>query len=278
MTGKPTYLFADEVDRASLAARRIVPRILEVLGPVNSVVDLGGGTGAWLREFQNHGVRQVLLVDCPEARPLLLIDPAAFRACDLNRTLPTLSGFDLAVCVECAEHLRPDRAEPLVACLTAAADLVVFSAAIPWQGGKGHVNEKLADYWKCLFARHGFTRHDVLRPRIIHDSEVAFWYRQNLFLYVKHGTRLAAPPADFLPEEFNLVHREVLERYVGPPGVRAILRHLVPQLWKAVLSRVGPGRLPKPAPAREPCRESVACQDLSPPPPGAGRLASPGPR
>jgi hypothetical protein len=53
--------------------------------------------------------------------------------------------------LECAEHLPAHRAAPLVEWLTKSAPIVVFSAAIPGQGGKGHINEQPPDYWNDLF-------------------------------------------------------------------------------------------------------------------------------
>jgi hypothetical protein len=228
------YTHADEVDGGVRAARRVVPEILEVTGPVRSVVDVGGGAGAWLREFLQQGVARGLLIDSPAVRPLLLIDPALFQPCDLNQEMPSLPQFDLALCLECAEHLPASRAELLVAALTEAADRVVFSAAVPRQGGKGHVNEQPASYWRELFARRGFVCHDVLRPRFLHAAEVPYWYRQNLFLYTRAGTGLSVPAEDFLPEEFFLVHREVLQRYLEPPGLRSIVWNFFPKLFRAM--------------------------------------------
>jgi len=216
-----TYRHADEVHGASLAADRIIPVVLGIVGPVESVVDVGGGTGAWLNTFRRHGVGRIMLVDHPSAGEHLLIDREDFRPCDLGREMPELPRFDLAVCVECAEHLPANRAEKLVACLAKASDLVVFSAALPYQLGKKHINCQPASYWKDLFAKYGLARHDVLRQPILHNEEIPYWYRQNLFLFARPG-RLDDPPADFLPEGFVMMHE-----YCYPPkGLRRFVRHL----------------------------------------------------
>jgi hypothetical protein len=241
MTGPATaYRHAHEVEGSVLAARRVVPHILDLLPPIRSIVDVGGGTGVWLQEFLSNGVNSGHLFDRSEVRDSLVVDPGTFHPCDLGKEVPALPRADLAVCIECAEHLPAARAAELVARLTAAADVVMFSAAIPLQGGTEHVNEQPPGYWQELFARVGFTRFDVVRQRIVHDRSIPYWYRQNLFLYARSADRLAAPPEPFLPDDFELVHRDILMRYVGPPGARVLLRHLVPQLIRAVAGRVSP--------------------------------------
>src|SRR5207248_3058630 len=104
------YLHENEVPGSTRAAERIVPLILETLGHIRSVVDLGGGTGAWLRVFQTHAVENIFLIDRPELESHLLIDRASFRPADLSTDFPTVPRVDLAVSVECAEHLSSRRA------------------------------------------------------------------------------------------------------------------------------------------------------------------------
>ena len=220
-------------------AGRIVPVILAVTGPMRSVVDVGGGDGGWLSIFQKCGTEEVLLIDCPEAEMHLLIERDCFLSCDLSRELPKSQRFDLAVCLECAEHLPEHRAEPLVEWLTLSADLVVFSAAIPGQGGKGHINEKSSKYWSDLFLRHGFQRHDVLRPRIIHDQSVPWWYRQNLFLFRHPTTQILATEGDFLPKEFCLIHRDLVDRIQTSPGFLRQVQTLGLALMSAIQKRIG---------------------------------------
>jgi len=221
------------VPGAIRAAEHIIPAILQVVGPVGSVLDLGGGTGAWLQVFRRHGVGKIQLVDHPSAAVDLLVEKEFFRPCDFGSEMPALARFDLAVCVECAEHLPAERADALIACLTAASDAVVFSAAIPGQKGKGHINERWPSYWKDLFARHGFERHDVLRPRILHQADVPWWYRQNLYLFTRAGT-MTNIAGDFLPDDFELVHNTVVQA-----PLRDMVKLLTPKLLRAFGKRVG---------------------------------------
>ena len=87
--------------------------------------------------------------------------------------------FDLVVCLEVTEHLPERCATTFVESLTNQSDLILLSAAIPFQGGHHHVNEQFLDYWVKLFAIHAYRPLDFVRPRIWTDSRVIWWLRLN---------------------------------------------------------------------------------------------------
>ncbi len=98
--------------------------------------------------------------------------------------------YDLAVCLEVAEHLPEASASKLVRQLTSAAPAVLFSAAVPGQGGTNHINEQWPDYWDGLFGRHKLIRLDPIRRQVWQDQRGAWYYQQNLFLYGTNGDKL----------------------------------------------------------------------------------------
>ena len=98
--------------------------------------------------------------------------------------------FELAQSLEVAEHLDHIFAANFVQLLTSLADVVLFSAAIPYQGGVCHINEQPPAYWAELFAKQGYVCLDFLRPSIWGDESVLWWYRQNLLVFV-HKDRQA---------------------------------------------------------------------------------------
>lgn len=218
-----SYRHFDEMVASHHAAEIIVPLILELTGPVASVVDVGGGDGGWLRVFQSHGCKDIFLLDTPEVRQHLLIDPASFQPVDMLHDDPPVRKSDLAICLECAEHLPSGREEWLINYLTSTADVVVFSAALPGQGGKGHVNEQSHSHWRALFQRHGFRCLDALRGQIVHDPSIPWWYRQNLFVYASDRARINCSYTPFLPADMCLVHFEVWNRILNC-GIRERLR------------------------------------------------------
>src|SRR5262249_11402135 len=132
---------------ASVSAEQVVPIVVDLVQP-QSVVDVGCGQGAWLRAFRRRGIADILGLDGPWIDQARLYFPAdRFIALDVSEPVRLGRGFDLAVSLELAEHLRAEAAPTLIESLTTFAPVVLFSAAIPGQGGTGHVNEQWPDYW-----------------------------------------------------------------------------------------------------------------------------------
>jgi SAM-dependent methyltransferase len=225
---KPHYPenFYERLTETSLpSAKRIVPFVLS-LAPASSVVDVGCGNGSWLRAFLDAGVPEVLGVDGDwVAVEQLAIPAASFARRALHEPLALPRTFDLAVSLEVAEHLPPERADGFVADLVRAAPVVLFSAAIPGQGGKHHVNEQWPAWWAERFAAHGHVAIDVLRPRFWNDADVKWWYRQNAVLFANDDALRRFPALasarDAAPRELlPLVHPERFASAVraGEPG------------------------------------------------------------
>ncbi|MHC5004579.1 MAG: class I SAM-dependent methyltransferase [Planctomycetota bacterium] len=184
----------DEMLRLGMqrSARAVVPRLVGDLSP-GSVIDVGCGPGLWLAAFRELGVEDVLGVDGAHVgRDVLAIPPECFRAHDLREPLRLDRRFDLVLCLEVAEHLPGEAADTLVDSLAALGDTIVFSAAIPHQGGEQHVNEQWPDYWHERFVRRGYRADAGLREQVWNDPDVDWWYAQNLLVYTRAAAR---PPA-----------------------------------------------------------------------------------
>lgn len=180
---------------SSRSARTVLPLVLAGMS-VRSVLDVGCGAGAWLHEYAALGVHDALGVDGEYVRPeQLLIPGERFLAHNLAQTFDLGRRFDLVQCLEVAEHLPAAHAGTLVDNLTRHGDCILFSAAVPGQGGEYHVNEQPHEYWRDLFAARGYRLFDWLRPQLRERREVEPWYRYNLLLFIqdRHIPRL--PPA-----------------------------------------------------------------------------------
>ena len=212
---RPFYEWIDE--SAMTSAEVVAPIVVGMVHPA-SVVDVGCGTGGWLNHFARHGADVVQGLDSHRVPDdLLKIDPRDFEVADLTQPVALDRTFDLAVCLEVAEHLPESAAESLVDLLCSAAPIVLFSAAIPGQEGEAHINEQWPSYWATRFADRGFDCVDVLRPLLWNDQRVDWYYRQNMMIYVRAGARdrLSIPEglAQLPSPPMGLVHPEVYSNY-----------------------------------------------------------------
>ena len=249
MTSSYDDTFFQNIRRtAGSSAEVLVPIVMSLTRP-GSVVDVGCGQGAWLETFARQGVTDFFGVDGDYVLGSgLLIPSDKFRPADLSKPLHLPRTFDLAVSLEVAEHLPPEAAEAFVESLTALAPYVLFSAAIPGQGGTDHLNEQWPDYWAGLFERRGFLPMDCIRPKLWDSPQVSFWYAQNTILYVRHDVleqkqalrgvpALPAPPMRLVHPGLLAKKQGVLDYLSGSP--RALLRSLPGAVAAAVHRRIG---------------------------------------
>jgi SAM-dependent methyltransferase len=232
---------AGQRHRSLSSARRVVPILIEHLKP-DSVIDVGCGVGTWLSVFSDLGIATVLGLDGDYVdRSTLLIDQDRFVATDLRNAFATAQRFDLAICLEVAEHLPQASGAGLVDRLVGSAPDVLFSAAIPGQGGTEHVNEQWQDYWRALFARSGYSPVDLVRPRVWGLPDVAPWYQQNTILYCSTASLEARPDLRRVADaiSLNLVHPDFYEqaRNRGALYLSKTLRMLPGLLASAVRRR-----------------------------------------
>lgn len=194
------YIYDDAFFRyiqegSTRSAQKVVPLVTQMLG-TKSVLDVGCGAGAWLREYRNQAITDCLGVDGDYVQKEQLLIPAEnFKAHDITQPFDLKRNFDLAQCLEVGEHIPQSASETLIANLVRHSSAVLFSAAIPGQGGENHINEQNYEFWRALFNRHGYKPFDPVRPAIKGSTEVEVWYRHNIILYVAPERVGALPPA-----------------------------------------------------------------------------------
>jgi len=169
------------------SATEIVRELWSIIQPA-SIVDVGCGIGVFLEAFSRKGVTDICGIDGDWVEAdALRIPKDKFLRQDLALPLHIENRFDLALCLEVAEHLPEEAATTIVRSLVELAPVVLFSAAIPMQGGVAHVNEQWPEYWSSLFAEHGYLPVDCIRRRVWNNEKVLWWYAQNMILFVKQS-------------------------------------------------------------------------------------------
>jgi SAM-dependent methyltransferase len=183
-----SYSARDKLTRQS--AEVIVPIVLDII-PVLSAVDVGCGVGTWLSVFQKYGVKEIFGIEGNWVpKKYLVIEEKNFLNHDLNKPLKLGKKFDLAISLEVAEHIPASNTLLFIDTLTSLAPAILFSAAIPGQGGIGHVNEQWPDYWVEMFGKKGYESVDIIRRKIWNEKRVAWWYAQNTLLFLRKETLL----------------------------------------------------------------------------------------
>lgn len=218
----------------------IAPMVYDIVKP-KSVIDIGCGLATFLRAFKNLGVSDVLGIDGHWVNRELLskyIQLSEFQEADLESRISIPRKFDLAISVEVAEHLSAGRADSFVEDLCALSDQILFSAAIPGQGGDNHINEQWVSYWKEKFEKRGYVMLDIFREKMWNNPDILWWYRQNIFLFVKRDSALHERFKDKEGDVLNVVHPDLYHTWTNYRDRNAIKRY-AKALYKAVAYKFG---------------------------------------
>lgn len=177
--------FYEKNQKDIISAEKILNFVLDKLKP-NSIVDFGCGSGTWLSVAQKLGYQNILGIDGEYVdNSWQLIDSKFFKSADLTEKIKLDKKYNLGICLEVAEHIFEDKSEIFLQNLVNATDIILFSCAIPNQGGTCHVNEEYPSYWVKRFAKYDFDLVDGVRTNFWNDKDIAYWYRQNIVLFVK---------------------------------------------------------------------------------------------
>ncbi len=224
------------------SARVIAPLVGDLIDP-RSVLDVGCGRGAWLRAFHDIGTDLIQGLDGDYVdRDTLLIPLGSFISADLAKLTQLPGKYDLAVCLEVLEHLLPRSGRNIVAALTEAAPVVLFSAAVPGQGGTGHINEQWPEYWRRLFEARGYRMLDPIRSRVRDDKRVAWFYRQNILMFasekaISGNEKLSAEASRELQPELEWVYISTVRKERGRNAVVRAVSRALPVRLKRNLKR-----------------------------------------
>lgn len=195
----------------------IVPYLVKTFNPA-SVIDIGCGIGTFLHCFKESGINKVLGVDGSWVnREQLFIDNSEFLEADLEKPLDLNRKFDLVLCLEVVEHLKESSADTIIKNLVSLGNTIIFSAAVPNQGGQNHLNEQNFSYWQEKFAKHGYSFYDIFREQFWNNTKIDWWYRQNMFLVAHDSVKFTSDieMKKIIGEPLIFMHPGVLETRIS---------------------------------------------------------------
>lgn len=177
------HFYTTQRDQSRRSAEVIIPEVLSML-PVESACDVGCGVGTWANVLIKNGVKDVVGIDGDYVtRALLEIPQDSFLPFDLRKPLRLDRQFDLVISLEVAEHLEEEFAAQFIESLTILSSVILFSAAIPFQGGVNHFNEQWQDYWADLFEQEGYVPIDCIRKKFWRNPIISPHYASNILMY-----------------------------------------------------------------------------------------------
>ena len=181
--------FENTIKFEASSAKAVADILIKYFMP-RSVVDIGCGCGVYLAEFKKRGIEILGYDGSPAALAASLVG-GKIKLHDLCEPLILTKKFDLALCVEVAEHLPPECADILIKTLADVSDIIIFTAATPGQGPRsiGHINEQPHQFWIEKFKELGFNFDTELVEKIRKEMEsagVVWWISKNLMIFKKN--------------------------------------------------------------------------------------------
>ena len=181
------YSYNNPESHPSKRSAEVIAGIVKEQMEVDSLLDVGCGVGIWMREWAKRGVSEVEGIDAVWIKDGNLVVPEKWiDTHNLENEFYREKKYDLVTCLEVAEHIDKKYENKLVESLVRHSGRILFSAAIPGQGGVNHVNERFQNYWIKKFRKRGYKTYDIIRPKTWNRNDVQFYYSQNCLLFSKY--------------------------------------------------------------------------------------------
>lgn len=173
-------------------ARRDAPAVMNsicsLFPELHRYADVGAGSGAFAAAAATLGLSVVACERSIFGRALARRQGVRAERFDLSAPrVVTPMASDLVYCFEVAEHMPAELGDRLVEYLVRTAPCIVFTAAQPGQGGYGHVNEQLPEYWVERFTRAGvlpdYQATERLKRLFAENQVRAPWLRANVLVF-----------------------------------------------------------------------------------------------
>ena len=211
--------YNNQSDSSYKSAKIILPILFNHYKP-NSIIDVGCGIGSWLKAAKELGINKFVGIDGNEIEEDFLLVSRKYIKIDNLETHKNINNekYDLAISVEVAEHLHNNCSVHFVETLTSYSDVVLFSAAIPYQEGEHHINCNPPQFWVDIFKKYGYDCYDFRNDLMNMWEKVNPCYSQNILLFAKEKYRNT-----FM--KFNLTEKPIF--YYHPYIVNDIINSLI---------------------------------------------------
>jgi len=175
--------------RAEETADQVIKILYNFIEQMKSIKDIGCGSGTWLKKFNEIGQFQKIfgfdLIGAIEKDVRSLDEKIVFEAIDFENIVENIfPKTDLSLFLEVAEHLTENTAKKIIKFICETSNMVIFSAAIPGQGGYNHMNEQLMSYWVKQIEINQFIVFDSFREEMNKHQNLPFYYRNNIVLAI----------------------------------------------------------------------------------------------
>jgi glycosyltransferase involved in cell wall biosynthesis len=170
-------------------ADRLATWIKDEINP-STIIDIGCGPGIYVHSLRDVGIN----ANGIDIDDRILHDPYLFKADILEYAQddrePTWTS-DLVLCLEVAEHIDPQYSDMIVRSVCKAINpggILIWTAALPGQGGTGHVNCRPKSYWRTKFEGAGLIFDEALMNKCLnylHSGKFMGWFSQNVLVFSK---------------------------------------------------------------------------------------------
>jgi glycosyltransferase involved in cell wall biosynthesis len=178
---QPDRMNFDSISREEKPwADRLALWIKRELEP-KTVLDIGCGPGIYVQSLQKHGIHaHGIDIDLRVHGQPYLEYKSLF---DLDQTAQA----ELVVCMEVAEHIESDLEDQVIDRVSAVVGkTLIWTAAVPGQGGIGHINCRPKEYWAEKFQSVGLVRNLQKEQQLISYAQTGYhmgWFVNNLLYF-----------------------------------------------------------------------------------------------
>lgn len=188
---------------------------------INSVLDFGCGLGTWCKAATELGITNAYGIDLHKYHEKnMYISESNYHSLDLRKKVKLNYDIDLAISVEVAEHIENKHCQTFLNNICLHSKVVLFSAAVPFQGGRNHINEQPLSYWVNKFNQKGYLLMDYIREQIWNDQSIDIWYRNNCVLFVHEDSYSEIHDRFGVKKSLiDVIHPDMLIRILTKKGV-----------------------------------------------------------